>query len=165
MTNPPGRSTSCRASSTWTVSIIYDGTPSSRGRATGTSTGIRLLNTFEIYEDDESGRDIVWAEKSLLVIEEYIFSRYYMYQNVYLHKTTRGFEKMVEAMWATGEEVLRRRRATSPSFLPSSSSGMRRRWRGTILRAKADRSAVPRHRGVHRPHADPGRGRNTQTRR
>ena len=60
----------------------------------------RLLNTFEIYEDEESGRDIVWAEKSLLAVEEYIFSRYYMYQNVYLHKTTRGFEKMVEAMWA-----------------------------------------------------------------
>jgi HD superfamily phosphohydrolase len=59
----------------------------------------RLLNTFEIYEDEDSGRDIVWAEKSLLAIEEYIFSRYYMYQNVYLHKTTRGFEKMLEAMW------------------------------------------------------------------
>jgi uncharacterized protein len=59
----------------------------------------RLLNTFEIYEDENSGRDIVWAEKSLLVIEEYIYSRYYMYQNVYLHKTTRGFEKMLEAMW------------------------------------------------------------------
>ena len=48
----------------------------------------RLLNTFEIYEDDRSGRDIVWSEKSLLAIEEYIFARYYMYQNVYLHKTT-----------------------------------------------------------------------------
>ena len=59
----------------------------------------RLLNTFEIYEDEESGRDIVWAEKSLLAIEEYIYSRYYMYQNVYLHKTTRGFEKTLEAMW------------------------------------------------------------------
>ncbi len=59
----------------------------------------RLLNTFELYEDEESGRDIVWGEKSLLAVEEYIFSRYYMYQNVYLHKTTRGFEKMVEAMW------------------------------------------------------------------
>ena len=59
----------------------------------------RLLNTFEIEEDEESNWDIVWAEKSLLAIEEYIFSRYYMYQNVYLHKTTRGFEKMLEAMW------------------------------------------------------------------
>ncbi len=35
----------------------------------------RLLNTFEIHEDDESGRDIVWAEKSLLAVEEYLFSR------------------------------------------------------------------------------------------
>ena len=45
------------------------------------------------------GRDIVWVEKSKSAIEEYIFSRYYMYQNVYLHKTTRGFEKMIETMW------------------------------------------------------------------
>jgi HD superfamily phosphohydrolase len=65
----------------------------------------RLLNTVEIYEDDESGRDIVWPEKSLLAIEEYIFARYYMYQNVYLHKTTRGFEKLVEAMWKRARQL------------------------------------------------------------
>ncbi len=59
----------------------------------------RLLNTFEIDDGEESDGDIVWSAKSLLAIEEYIFSRYYMYQNVYLHKTTRGFEKMIEAMW------------------------------------------------------------------
>jgi HD superfamily phosphohydrolase len=59
----------------------------------------RLINTPELYDDGQSVRDIVWPEKSLLAIEEYIFSRYYMYQNVYLHKTTRGFEKMIEAMW------------------------------------------------------------------
>jgi uncharacterized protein len=58
-----------------------------------------LINTLEFYEDDQTGRDIVWPEKSVLAIEEYIFSRYYMYQNVYLHKTTRGFEKVIEAMW------------------------------------------------------------------
>jgi HD superfamily phosphohydrolase len=39
------------------------------------------------------------GQKSVLAIEEYIFSRYYMYQNVYLHKTTRGFETMLQAMW------------------------------------------------------------------
>ena len=54
----------------------------------------RILNSFEIDNDD-----LVWSEKSKLAIEEYIFARYYMYQNVYLHKTTRGFEKMMEAMW------------------------------------------------------------------
>lgn len=59
----------------------------------------RLLNTFELRKNDDGEREIVWAEKSMLAVEEYIFSRYYMYQNVYLHKTTRGFEKMLEAMW------------------------------------------------------------------
>ena len=59
----------------------------------------RLLNTFEIYDSDDSGKDIVWAEKSQLAIEEFIFARFYMYHNVYLHKTTRGFEKLLEAMW------------------------------------------------------------------
>ena len=41
----------------------------------------------------------------MLAIEEYIFSRYYMYQNVYLHKTTRGFEQMLIAMWHYAREL------------------------------------------------------------
>jgi HD superfamily phosphohydrolase len=64
----------------------------------------RLLNTFEIY-DDESGRDLVWSAKSLLSIEEYVLSRYYMYQNVYLHKTTCGFEAMLVAMWTRARKL------------------------------------------------------------
>jgi uncharacterized protein len=59
----------------------------------------RILNTLQLHPDAEGNRDIVWSEKSMLAIEEYIFARHYMYQNVYLHKTTRGFEKMLEAMW------------------------------------------------------------------
>lgn len=59
----------------------------------------RILNTFEIFEEKDKSRSIVWPEKAKLAIEEYIFARFYMYQNVYLHKTTRGFEKMLEAMW------------------------------------------------------------------
>lgn len=72
----------------------------------------RLVNTFEIVEEPDGARGIVWPEKSMFAIEEYIFARYYMYQNVYLHKTTRGFEKLIEAMWRRarilhdhGEEV------------------------------------------------------------
>jgi uncharacterized protein len=59
----------------------------------------RLLNTFVLHPDTDGQREIVWGDKSLLAVEEYIFARYYMYQNVYLHKTTRGFEKLLEAMW------------------------------------------------------------------
>jgi len=60
----------------------------------------RLINSLELYDDDQSNRDIVWPEKACLAIEEFIFSRYYMYHNVYLHKTTRGFEKLLETMWS-----------------------------------------------------------------
>ncbi len=65
----------------------------------------RLLTTFSFYEDENSGRDLVWSEKAKLAIEEYIFARFYMYQNVYLHKTTRGFEKMIEAMWRRARKL------------------------------------------------------------
>jgi HD superfamily phosphohydrolase len=64
----------------------------------------RILNTFEFHEAD-GGRSIVWPEKSALAIEEYVFARYHMYQNVYLHKTTRGFEKMVVAMWQRARQL------------------------------------------------------------
>jgi len=56
----------------------------------------RLLTTSQFYGDDT---DLVWPSKSALAIEEYIFARYYMYQNVYLHKTTRGYEQLLQAMW------------------------------------------------------------------
>jgi HD superfamily phosphohydrolase len=64
----------------------------------------RILHTFELHDGD-AGSDLVWTEKSKLAIEEYIFARYYMYQNVYLHKTTRGFEKMLEAMWLRAKKL------------------------------------------------------------
>ena len=62
----------------------------------------RLLTTMEF---DESETDLVWPAKSALAIEEYIFSRYYMYQNVYLHKTTRGFEQLLQAMWKRANTI------------------------------------------------------------
>jgi HD superfamily phosphohydrolase len=58
----------------------------------------RIIQTIDLYGADE--RDLVWPEKAMLPIEEFIFSRYYMYHNVYFHKTTRGFEKLLEAMWS-----------------------------------------------------------------
>ncbi|WP_437200897.1 HD domain-containing protein [Planctomicrobium sp. SH664] len=64
----------------------------------------RILTSFEFHEED-GDKHIVWNEKAMLAIEEYIFSRYYMYQNVYLHKTTRGFEKMLEAMWTRAKSL------------------------------------------------------------
>jgi len=62
----------------------------------------RLLTTIEF---DNNDTDLVWPAKSALAIEEYIFARYYMYQNVYFHKTTRGFERLLEAMWRRAESL------------------------------------------------------------
>lgn len=59
----------------------------------------RLLGAMELTDVGAGGRDLVWGEKARFAIEEYIFARFYMFQNVYLHKTTRGFEKMLEAIW------------------------------------------------------------------
>ena len=64
----------------------------------------RLLTTVEFYNGDT---DLVWPAKSALAIEEYIFARYYMYQNVYLHKTTRGFEQLLQAMWKRADTLRR----------------------------------------------------------
>jgi HD superfamily phosphohydrolase len=62
----------------------------------------RLLTTIEFLDGET---DLVWPAKSALAIEEYIFARYYMYQNVYLHKTTRGFEALLQAMWKRADEL------------------------------------------------------------
>lgn len=65
----------------------------------------RLINMLELHDGRDGQCDIVWPEKAKFAIEEYIFARYYMYQNVYLHKTTRGFEKIVEAMWCRAKQL------------------------------------------------------------
>ncbi len=64
----------------------------------------RLLTTVEF---DKGDTDLVWPAKSAMAIEEYIFARYYMYQNVYLHKTTRGFEQLLQAMWNRADTLRR----------------------------------------------------------
>lgn len=72
----------------------------------------RLLTTVQFYDSDT---DLVWPEKSALAIEEYIFARYYMYQNVYLHKTTRGFEQLLQAMWKRADELRRNGMDVNPN--------------------------------------------------
>ncbi|MBX3176651.1 MAG: HD domain-containing protein [Candidatus Hydrogenedentes bacterium] len=62
----------------------------------------RLLNTVQFHDDET---DLIWPEKAALAIEEYIFARYYMYQNVYLHKTTRGIEQLLQAMWNRANQL------------------------------------------------------------
>lgn len=64
----------------------------------------RLLTTVQFYDGET---DLIWPAKTALAIEEYIFARYYMYQNVYLHKTTRGYEQLLQAMWRRADTLRR----------------------------------------------------------
>lgn len=62
----------------------------------------RILTTFNLHGEEKSP---VWPKKSAMAIEEYIYARFYMYQNVYLHKTTRGFEALLKAMWRRADSL------------------------------------------------------------
>ena len=71
----------------------------------------RLLTTVGFTNNNS---DLVWPAKSALAIEEYIFARYYMYQNVYLHKTTRGYEALLQAMWGRADQLRKDRVDINP---------------------------------------------------
>ncbi|OQA12471.1 MAG: hypothetical protein BWY64_03914 [bacterium ADurb.Bin363] len=64
---------------------------------TGVRSGIidadRIIYTFDLYrpEEDNQEKIVVW-DKSFYNVEEYIFSRYYMYWKVYYHRTTRFYD-------------------------------------------------------------------------
>ena len=80
---------------------------------TGSRCGIfdwyRLIKTmhiqpFTIKNIEEQGMCLMWSPKAKNSIEEYLFSRYYMYQNVYYHKTTSCFDKMLQAIFQYAKE-------------------------------------------------------------
>lgn len=54
----------------------------------------RLINTLTVVDDE-----IVLMAKGIVAAEEYILARYFMYWQVYLHKTTRGQEHVMRAAW------------------------------------------------------------------
>ena len=65
----------------------------------------RILNTFALHETSDGIQILVWPDKAKYAIEEYIFSRFYMYNNVYQHHTTRGFEKLIHAAWKRADQI------------------------------------------------------------
>ncbi len=62
----------------------------------------RILTTFRLVGEEKTP---VWPRKAAMAIEEYVYARFYMYQNVYLHKTTRGFEVLLKAMWRRADKL------------------------------------------------------------
>ena len=62
----------------------------------------RIIHTIRLTEKTEDIQKIClfWPDKTKYAIEEYLFSRFYMYQSVYFHHTTRGFERVLEKILA-----------------------------------------------------------------
>ena len=59
----------------------------------------RILHTMRIRNVPPLRvKQPVWLEKGASAVEEYIFARYYMYCNVYYHRTTRGYEELLRAI-------------------------------------------------------------------
>lgn len=65
----------------------------------------RLIHTMDLEQapaqpgQAKANEYFAWPDKSMYALEEYIFARFYMYQSVYYHHCTRGYEKLLEAIW------------------------------------------------------------------
>lgn len=60
----------------------------------------RIIHTMQLEKKVIKGKQeeilVVWPNKSKYALEEYIFARFYMYQSVYYHHTTKGFELLLQ---------------------------------------------------------------------
>ena len=62
----------------------------------------RLINTLQV-----EGDRVVSMAKGIVAIEEYLLARYFMYWQVYLHKTTRSQEMVLTRMWRRAVDLWR----------------------------------------------------------
>jgi hypothetical protein len=73
-----------------------------------------LLHTMRVRPvPPENLLQPVWLDKACRVIEEYLFARHYMLWNVYLHRTTKGYEQLLIAICERAGRVLREGTALS----------------------------------------------------
>ena len=82
----------------------------------------RIIHTMRLTERTEDTQRIhmFWPNKTKYAIEEYLFSRFYMYQSVYYHHTTRGFEKLLEKILERAKQLVSQNSNTlGDSVLPA----------------------------------------------
>lgn len=77
----------------------------------------RLINTLLL-----DGDRVVSMAKGIVAIEEYLLARYFMYWQVYLHKTTRSQEVVLARMWQRAVDLWKdgrlREGNVPPTLLP-----------------------------------------------
>jgi HD superfamily phosphohydrolase len=81
----------------------------------------RITRTMQLEEKVIEGKHkgiyVVWPEKSKFALEEYIFSRFYMYQSVYFHHTTRGFEGLLKRILKRAQDIAGQNASFAKSLL------------------------------------------------
>lgn len=91
------------------------------GAEYGNFDWFRIIHTMELREKELPNRKkvvfIVWPEKSKYAIEEYIFSRFYMYESVYFHHTTRGFECLLKKIIECAQDYYKKKKSFFDTFL------------------------------------------------
>jgi hypothetical protein len=71
----------------------------------------RLIHTMALEDaTKQKGQRVpnkqpVWPDKTKYALEQYVFARYYMYQSVYFHSCTRGYEKLLDAIWNRAKDL------------------------------------------------------------
>lgn len=92
------------------------------GAGYGNFDWFRILHTMELNEAEiEDGRKdifVTWPNKSRFALEEYVFSRFYMYQSVYYHHTTRGFESLLRRVLERARDLATQDKSFAKSLLP-----------------------------------------------
>lgn len=76
-----------------------------------------MINTLRIGEvngDTEVGLDL---DKGLSIAEDFVMARYYMYINVYFHKTTRSAELLIDKVFERASELQREEKVHMPEDL------------------------------------------------
>jgi len=79
------------------------------GAEYGNFDWFRILHTMALKKSPPNQPQkptlLVWPDKTKYAIEEYIFARFYMYQSVYYHHTTRAFEQLLLKILNLGREL------------------------------------------------------------
>lgn len=80
------------------------------GLTTGVKIGVydfeRILSMFEIHRDGDQTRLAV-NYRAREAVEGYLIARFHMFKQVYLHKTVRSAEKMLEAVLRRAHDLLK----------------------------------------------------------
>jgi len=74
----------------------------------------RLINTLQL-----DGDRVVSLAKGIVAVEEYLLARYFMYWQVYLHKTTRSQEVVLSRMWQRAVDLWREDRLSESEVPPT----------------------------------------------